>query len=85
MACRSIRAASGSPRPACRSLPDGPRAGSADQRRRPAIQVVLGEGIAREMGRYRTAAQLAAARNPQRLDVGDRFELDDRGRGWWWA
>ena len=46
--------------------------------RRPAIEVVLGEGIAREMGRYRSAAQLAAARNPVRLDVGDRFELDQR-------
>ncbi len=51
---------------------------STNSSRRPAIQVVLGEGIAREMGRWRTAAQAAAARNPQRLDVGDRFELDSR-------
>jgi ABC-type antimicrobial peptide transport system permease subunit len=47
-------------------------------RPRPAVQVVLGEGIAREMGRYRKPAQLAAARNRERLDVGDSFSLDER-------
>lgn len=42
------------------------------------IQAVVGEGIAREMGRYRTPAQLETARNRERLDVGDRFTLNDR-------
>ena len=43
-----------------------------------AIEAVLGEGIAREMGRDRTPEQLAAARNRERLDVGDTFSLGDR-------
>lgn len=43
-----------------------------------AIQAVLGEGIARELGRDRTPDQLAQARNPHRLDVGDVFLLADR-------
>ena len=42
------------------------------------IQAVLGEGVARELGRDRTPEQLAAARNPKRLDVGDTFALGDR-------
>jgi ABC-type lipoprotein release transport system permease subunit len=43
-----------------------------------AIQTVLGEGIARELGRDRTPQELAKARNPQRLDVGDTFALGNR-------
>lgn len=42
---------------------------------RPAIEVVLGEGIARELARDRKGA---TTRNPQRLDVGDSFVLGDR-------
>ena len=62
-------------------LPDAAAAPSATPgktARRPAVQVVLGEGIARELGRSRNAAQLASARNPNRLDVGDTFDLDER-------
>ena len=44
----------------------------------PMIQAVLGEGVARELGRDRTPEQLAAANNPERLDVGDTFSLGDR-------
>jgi len=45
-----------------------------------AIQTVLGEGIARELGRDRSPAEQAAARNPERLDAGDTFVLS--GRTW---
>lgn len=41
------------------------------------IQVVLGEGIAHELTSDRTPEELAAARNKDRLDVGDTF-----GLGW---
>ena len=44
----------------------------------PAIQIVLGEGIARELAQDRTPQQRAAARDPQRLDVGETFKLADR-------
>ena len=51
---------SGSPRPACRKLPRRtPRSG----RRGTAIQAVLGEGVAHELGRDRTPEELAAAKN----------------------
>jgi putative ABC transport system permease protein len=43
-----------------------------------AYQAVLGEGIAREMARDRTPAQLAKAHNPTRLEVGDTFSLGDQ-------
>jgi ABC-type lipoprotein release transport system permease subunit len=43
-----------------------------------AIQCAIGEGVARELGRDRDADQLAAARNRQRLDVGDTFVLGNR-------
>ncbi|MCO6456423.1 MAG: ABC transporter permease [Pirellulaceae bacterium] len=43
-----------------------------------AVEAVLGEGVASELGRGRSPEQLAAARNRQRLDVGDLFELGDR-------
>ena len=51
---------------------------SAGDSKRSLIQAVLGEGIAREMGRNRTAEQLDSARNRERLDVGDTFFLDNR-------
>ena len=51
--------------------------GAADSQRS-LIQAVLGEGIAREMGRNRTPEQLDSARNRERLDVGDTFLLDNR-------
>jgi ABC-type lipoprotein release transport system permease subunit len=44
----------------------------------PPVQAVLGLGIARELGRDRTAAEKAAAANSERLDVGDTFVLGDR-------
>ena len=43
-----------------------------------AIEAVLGEGIAREMGRDRTPEERAAARDPRRLAPGDTFELAER-------
>lgn len=42
------------------------------------IQAVLGEGVAQELGRDRTPEQLAVAKNPDRLDVGDTFSLANR-------
>jgi putative ABC transport system permease protein len=39
------------------------------------IQVVLGEGIARELAKDRTPEQAAAAGNKERLDDGDTFTL----------
>ena len=45
-----------------------------------AIQAVIGEGIARELGRDRKPRQLAAAKNPERLEVGETFPLG--GRTW---
>lgn len=46
----------------------------------PAIEVVLGEGIARELSRDRPTESAPAARNGQRLEVGDVFSLG--GRNW---
>ncbi len=43
-----------------------------------AVEVVLGEGIAREIGRSRTEEELSLAQNRNRLDVGDKFSLNDR-------
>src|SRR5262245_12660442 len=45
-----------------------------------AIQAVLGEGIARELGRDRPPKALAAAKNRERLEVGETFPLG--GRTW---
>jgi ABC-type lipoprotein release transport system permease subunit len=45
-----------------------------------AIQAVLGEGIARELGRDRPPEELAAAKNRERLEVGETFPLG--GRVW---
>ena len=47
---------------------------------REAIQAVLGEGIARELGRDRPPEALAKAKHPERLDVGETFPLG--GREW---
>jgi putative ABC transport system permease protein len=44
----------------------------------PMIQAVLGEGVAQELARGRSPSEVAAARNPRRLDVGDTFVLRDR-------
>jgi len=43
----------------------------------PMIEVVLGEGIARELGRDRSPEKLASARNRQRLDAGDVYFLGE--------
>jgi len=43
----------------------------------PMIEVILGEGIARELGRDRSQEKRAAARNPNRLEVGDVFTLGE--------
>jgi len=45
-----------------------------------AIQVVVGEGIARELGRDRKPEALSAAKNRERLEVGETFPLG--GRTW---
>ncbi len=45
---------------------------------RPLIEAVLGEGVARELGRDRRPEALAQARNTNRLDVGDTFTVGDR-------
>ncbi len=44
----------------------------------PAIQAVLGEGVARELASDRTPQQRAAAKTPHRLDVGETFKIGDR-------
>ncbi len=44
----------------------------------PAIQAVLGEGVAGELAADRTAEERVAARNPRRLDVGDHFRLGEK-------
>jgi len=56
-------------------LPPDPSTGSTDI---PAIQVVIGEGLAKELGSDRSNAEINAARNPDRLDVGDSFPLGSR-------
>ena len=45
-----------------------------------AIEVVLGDGIARDLGADRSADLLATARNRKRMDVGDTFDVG--GRQW---
>lgn len=44
----------------------------------PAVQVMLGAGIARELGRDRWPDAVRKAKNAERLDVGDTFKLNDR-------
>jgi ABC-type antimicrobial peptide transport system permease subunit len=58
-----------------RQLP-GSGAGAAEKL--PAIEVVLGDGIARELGRDRSAVELQTARSRERLEVGDVFTLGER-------
>ena len=43
-----------------------------------AIEVVLGDGIARDLGADRKRGELASARNRTRLDVGDTFDVGGR-------
>ena len=43
-----------------------------------AIEVVIGSGIASQLGSDRTPAERAKARNPERLDLEDTFELNYR-------
>ena len=43
-----------------------------------AIEVVIGEGVARELARGRSEASLKTAKNPQRLEIGDVFNIADR-------
>src|SRR5688500_6659366 len=45
-----------------------------------ANQAVIGEGLAREIGRDRPPEELAKAKHPERLDVGETFPLG--GRTW---
>jgi ABC-type lipoprotein release transport system permease subunit len=45
-----------------------------------AIQAVIGEGIARELGRDRKPEQLVTAKNKERIEVGETFPLG--GRTW---
>jgi hypothetical protein len=44
----------------------------------PLIQAVLGEGVARELGRGRTTEELTTAKNRERLGIGDTFTLGNR-------
>lgn len=46
-----------------------------------AIEVVLGDGIARDLGADRDSNALAAAKNRKRLEVGDTFDVG--GRHWY--
>uniref|UniRef100_A0A7C4LNU0 ABC transporter permease n=1 Tax=Schlesneria paludicola TaxID=360056 RepID=A0A7C4LNU0_9PLAN len=50
----------------------------ADPNDPPAVECLLGEGIAREMGMDRPLEVQRTARNRERLDVGDTFSLNDR-------
>ncbi len=43
-----------------------------------AIEVVIGEGVARELARGRSAEVLATAKNPDRLEIGDVFNIANR-------
>ncbi|MFN0019088.1 MAG: ABC transporter permease [Pirellulaceae bacterium] len=54
---------------------EGVLAGAAGEQN--LVQAVVGEGIARELGLDRTKETLAAAKNKQRLDVGDSFMLGE--------
>ena len=75
--CHSSKMVAGSRKPGLGSSPRGASRPRDDQ---PVIEAVLGEGVARELGRDRTPEQLAASANKQRLDTGDSFEL--AGRQW---
>ncbi len=43
-----------------------------------AIEVVIGEGVARELSRGRSAEVLATAKNHDRLEIGDVFKIANR-------
>lgn len=43
-----------------------------------AIEVVIGEGVARELAKGRSVEALKSAKNPQRLEIGDTFHIADR-------
>jgi len=50
----------------------------ADEAAQPAVEVLLGAGIARELGRDRWPDAVAKGKNAERLDVGDTFRLSER-------
>ncbi|HUQ71176.1 MAG TPA: ABC transporter permease [Planctomycetaceae bacterium] len=52
-----------------------PNAGPDDA---PAIEVLIGSGIAKEMGMDRKPEVVARAKNKDRLDAGDTFSINDR-------
>jgi ABC-type antimicrobial peptide transport system permease subunit len=54
--------------------------GDSTKAERDVLEAVIGEGVARELGRDRTVEQRAAAANKERLDTGEYFEL--AGREW---
>jgi len=49
-----------------------------DPDRPPLVEVVLGQGIARQLAEDRSAADQKKARNPMQLEVGDTIPLDTR-------
>ncbi|HUP78492.1 MAG TPA: ABC transporter permease, partial [Pirellula sp.] len=51
---------------------------SEDPNKQPIVEVVLGEGIARELGSDRSEANRLKAKNPDGLEVGDTIQLDSR-------
>ena len=51
---------------------------SEDPNKLPIVEVVLGEGIARELGSDRSEASRLNAKNPDGLEVGDTIQLDSR-------
>ena len=51
---------------------------SEDPNKQPIVEVVLGEGIARELGSDRSEANRLRAKNPDGLVVGDTIQLDSR-------
>ena len=62
----------------------GVREAAGGKNDRPLVEVVIGEGIAREMGKDRAPSPsffqrvFGLAKEPPRLEVGDTFELNDR-------
>ena len=50
----------------------------ADPNKAPLVEVVLGQGIARQLAGDRPAAAMASSRNPLQLEVGDTIPLDTR-------
>jgi putative ABC transport system permease protein len=57
---------------------EAPKTGKNTDDTAPLIQAVLGEGVAKELARGRSSSETAAAKNRDRLDVGDAFVLRDR-------